>query len=371
MASFHTPRGGDDAPYDYGHPGTAGSRSRDLRGTDDPDYGYSDPASPYPQDYEAQVFATDEPRPMQRWINFAGAATSVLLVLGVIVWGYKLAMRDIQGVPVIQALQGPGRVAPEDPGGELARHVGLSVNDVAGTGVAAPAPDQVALAPPEAELSDQDTPMTDLRPIEADDLPVEAEPETPEPLIPPQPDADAHIDTGETPTQQSVDDLAALAGADAPDTDATDSDALSIDASDIIPADVPGVTRSPRPASKPGRDLMAEATASAVAIAMGGGSPAAADGPVEIDAQNLPSGTRLVQLGAFDSADLARAGWDQAVVRFGALMEGKKRVIQEARAGGRTFYRLRVQGFENITEARRFCAALVAENATCIPALVH
>jgi hypothetical protein len=52
----------------------------------------------------------------------------VALVVGLGVWGYKLAVRDVRGVPVIQAMDGPMRIAPEIPGGEIADHQGLAVN---------------------------------------------------------------------------------------------------------------------------------------------------------------------------------------------------------------------------------------------------
>ena len=81
----------------------------------------------------------------------------------------------------------------------------------------------------------------------------------------------------------------------------------------------------------------------------------------------LPAGTRLVQLGAFDNEDQARGEWDRLAARFGDLMVGKSRVVQSAQSGGRTFYRLRAHGFDGEDDARRFCSALVAENAECIP----
>ena len=65
--------------------------------------------------------------------------------------------------------------------------------------------------------------------------------------------------------------------------------------------------------------------------------------------------------------DIARAEWDQLSQRFADYMGGKARVIQEAESGGRTFYRLRAMGFDDINDARRFCSVLVAENADCIP----
>jgi hypothetical protein len=57
--------------------------------------------------------------------------------------------------------------------------------------------------------------------------------------------------------------------------------------------------------------------------------------------------------------------------RFGAYLEGKSRIVQEASSGGRTFYRLRAHGFIDIADARRFCSALVAENADCIPVVTR
>jgi hypothetical protein len=48
-------------------------------------------------------------------------------------------------------------------------------------------------------------------------------------------------------------------------------------------------------------------------------------------------------------------------------MAGKGRVIEQASIGGSSFYRLRAEGFRDLADARRFCAALVAEDAECIP----
>ena len=82
---------------------------------------------------------------------------------------------------------------------------------------------------------------------------------------------------------------------------------------------------------------------------------------------DIPAGTRLSQLGAFDSPEVARKEWDRLSARFGDYMDGKQRVIQKAQSGGRTFYRLRAIGFADLNDARRFCSALVAERADCIP----
>ena len=59
--------------------------------------------------------------------------------------------------------------------------------------------------------------------------------------------------------------------------------------------------------------------------------------------------------------------WRRFSARFEEFMDGKDRVIERATSGGRVFYRLRAHGFADLSDARRFCAALVAEQADCIP----
>ncbi|MCV2878734.1 SPOR domain-containing protein [Sedimentimonas flavescens] len=297
------------------------------------------------------------------WVQYAGAITSVALILGVVVWGYRLAVRDVTGVPVIRAMQGPARIAPEDPGGDLARHVGLSVNAVAGTGVAAPAPERVALAPEVTGLTDEDTPMADVKLLaEAPKAPAIQE-LTPTPAAFPVPDmTPAAKPVAEAPVEAPVDaDVAALA------PEATEPEAPAEVVS--VLADAPGLKTSPRPVRRPEVEMSNDALAAALTAEISG--KASVMPTVELEPDSLPTGTRLVQLGAFDSPQQARLEWDRVSNRFGALMEGKKRVVQEASSGGRTFYRLRVQGFDDVDDARRFCAALVAESTNCIPALVR
>jgi len=68
---------------------------------------------------------------------------------------------------------------------------------------------------------------------------------------------------------------------------------------------------------------------------------------------------------------VARQEWDRLSDRFGEYLEDKNRVIQKAQSGGRTFYRLRALGFADLSDARRFCSALVAEKAECIPVVTR
>ena len=82
---------------------------------------------------------------------------------------------------------------------------------------------------------------------------------------------------------------------------------------------------------------------------------------LDVDPDTLSKGTRLAQLGAYESADVAQAEWARLNERFGEYMNGKQRVIQKTSSGGRTFYRLRVLGFDDLSDSRQFCAALVAQ----------
>lgn len=264
---------------------------------------------------------------VQRIVNAAGALMSVALVVGLAVWGYRLAVRDVTGVPVIRALEGPARVAPENPGGELARHQGLAVNTVAAAGEAAPPPDTLVLAPRPVDLTETDLPMGEL--------------------------ASSAVVPGADPVDPV---LAALA----PPADATLTTPL-----DLIANDVPGLAISPRPIARPSGDVEAEAAVAAVMAAL------APEPDLDIDPTTLVAGTRLVQLGTYPTEAEARTGWDQIVAAFGPLMDGKRRVIEEAESNGEAFFRLRAEGFADIADARRFCAVLEDQSATCVPAQVR
>jgi hypothetical protein len=123
------------------------------------------------------------------------------------------------------------------------------------------------------------------------------------------------------------------------------------------------MTRSPRPQQRPEGDSSAEpVTVAAVAPV-----PGAAQQGGEVDVASIPAGTRLVQLGAFDDDATARAEGIRLQAKFGDLIAPKAMVLQTAESGGQRFVRLRALGFEDDADARRFCSALLAENAECIP----
>jgi hypothetical protein len=386
-------------------------------GAPDHGTGYAHAAPAY------DVYATDAARPV--WpavLHGAGALASLALVVGIGVWGYGQVKRDVSGVPVVRALEGPMRVAPDQPGGQISDHVGLAVNAVKAGGTAAPVSETLVLAPEEGRLAPEDRPAPELKPDAAADagagagagaesgagpvpVPGPAAPagnEAPAPL----PLVEARLD-GSTP-------VAALSPSDgAPAKDRTAGDVQAPDtAAENAALDEPAAE-----AAQPHAAAIAEALAAAGIAPLSqpdaeedtADTGAATDAATQVSSETapvtvlrpaprpatrldtlerdgsflrlaaaedtelpeVPPGTRLVQIGAFDSIAEARAGWAEVQARFGPLMKGKARVLQQAEAGGRTFWRLRAAGFDDLAHARRFCAALVAERADCIPVVAR
>lgn len=323
-------------------------------------------------DQAAPLAAADASRVTQL-INWSGALVSMGLVIGMGVWAFQLLVRDVADVPVIRALDGPMRVAPEDPGGSIAENQGLAVNRLAEGAEAAPVPDQLLLAPPPQDLS-----AVDLDP-EAEA--VEQEFANASAALP---DIDAEV-LSEVIPEVDTDALIArllqestpLSDMDAPALAEPTVEAPLEPAAELvarvetIPASVPGVRRSPRPAVRPaGLSARAPVAAPAAEGVVADGVTDDGDG-FEIATSELETGTRLVQLGAFDSPALARSEWTRLSGNFPDFFLGRARVIEEASSGGATFYRLRAHGFGDLSASRRFCAALVAQGAACIPVTVR
>lgn len=326
-----------------------------------------------------------------QYVNIAAAAVSVALVVGVGVWGYKLLMRDVTGVPVVRAITGDMRVASENPGGEISAHTGLSVNSVPALGGAAQPEDRLVLAPAQPALQAEDMDVTPTAPRGPLAEAGEVVPQTPDALAEEQIATTLELDAG-TPQQAqpaaslvtpdpsvplTAADVLALAdriAAGAPPlTDLAEGQtvpaAMAINGvpvpEGVISASVPGVTRSlrptPRPAAVPAAAVPVAATTTQTATPVTG----------EVSTTAVPAGTKLVQLGAFDSPDIAANEWVRITARYPDFFDGKDRLIQQAQSGGRTFYRLRAMGFDDLSDARRFCTALSAEGAACIPVVVR
>lgn len=324
-------------------------------------------------------------RGMSKAINVAGAATSIALVLGLGFWGYKLAVRDVSGVPIVAALDGPSRIQPEDPGGELAAHMGLAVNSVQAEGQAEDIADRLVLAPNPVEVREGDgvikapavaapKPESSERNVATSTAPEPAGVDDKTDIVKgAEPAIATNKDIKDTPVQEIVapeplDVSAAVKAADEAEK------AVDTVPSDVIAASVPGVVKSERPILRPEgfeERVAAQRTASKSVPPVNGVSEPDAGNVVEIDPDSLPVGTNLTQLGAYPSEEIARQNWTEKAERFEDFMAGKARVIQKAESGGRAFYRLRAHGFGDINEARQFCAALQAEGAECISVVVR
>ncbi|WP_289041316.1 SPOR domain-containing protein [uncultured Aliiroseovarius sp.] len=296
-------------------------------------------------------------------LNYAGAALSLALIVGLGVWGYKLAVRDVTGIPVVRAIEGPMRIQPENPGGQSAAHQGFAVNSVQSEGQAAAPADRLVLAPAPEELEEEDM-LTEVAADEAISsavaLPLHAAsavvPE-PERAKPDQVDpVAAALAIAQQIAADVQGDTADAAEAKPQDVSATAEDVVQ---AKIIPASVPGVRTSPRPSGRPANlDTRVSVVSPPTSVAAS---------VTDVAPDKIAAGTRLVQLGAFDSADVARAEWTKLATRFEDYFEGKSRVVQKAQSGGKTFYRLRALGFDDLADARRFCSVLMASKAACIP----
>lgn len=317
----------------------------------------------------------------------AAALGSLALVVWIGVWGYGQVMRDVSGVPVVQALEGPMRDVPERPGGRVSDNVGLAVNSVKAGTPDADLSETVRLAPSGPDLAEDDMPIgaSDDPAAGQDQQPGAApRPAVTSPGALPIVDAalvpvDGALDAGQADAGVSSDTAARQSAPAQPETDAealaralteglaplAAEAAATGDTLQPVPASVPGVRSSPRPPLRPDRLSRIEAGVTPASFTS---SDATASGA---DIRTIEPGTRLVQLGAFDTVEEARANWGSIAVSFGSLMEDKARVLQQAEAGGRAFWRLRAAGFDDLADARRFCAALVAKQTECIPVVAR
>ncbi|MBC6443689.1 MAG: SPOR domain-containing protein [Rhodobacteraceae bacterium] len=253
------------------------------------------------------------------------SGVSVTVIAGFIYWAINLGTRDPHEVPIIRAMEGPGRTQPADPGGQTARHQGLAVNQVQSDGsVAAPAA-EVVLAPPPDRLDDGDQPLGTAREAAA-----------------------------ETATLQE--DLQRVA------------DPKPVKNRSAEPNDsIRGTELSPKTSLRPqGRPNLLRTGIDQVQ----GTVSASASSPAALSA-SVPTGTQMIQLGAYDSAELAQSEWVKLLEKNADLLEHKHQLVIRTESGGRTFYRLRAAGFNSPDESRALCTALEARETSCTPVMVR
>lgn len=284
-------------------------------------------------------------------VNWIAAFVSVALLAGLANWGYQLMVRDVSGVPVVRALEGPMRVAPEDPGGLAADHQGLAVNNIAAVGQAEAPASRLVLAPKPTILTPEDQTAGALN----------AQPAA-------QSTADTAGANAQAGTQNAASGQASLIEAALRQVEGESTAPPT--RTDVISASVAGVSRSLRPMVRP---VFAQPeTVAPVALTQPAPVVSAPISNVKsIDPANVPVGTRLAQLGAYETSEIAQAEWLKVAARFDDVMADKTRLIEQAQSGGKVFYRLRAYGFSDLSDARRFCSALLAGQANCIPVVTR
>ncbi|MGR3540226.1 MAG: SPOR domain-containing protein, partial [Hasllibacter sp.] len=220
----------------------------------------------------------------------------------------------------------PMRERPEDPGGRIVAHQGLAVNAVSGGEGAGPVPSSVILAPPPEAPHAEDVARAA-----------------------PAPSAAPRAEVIEVAMNGDDAAVAALASDLALDP-AVGEALLQAAIADVIPADIPGVTLSPRPERRPART-----TRRAVPVA------------AEVPAESVAAGALLAQIGTFADEGAARAEWDRLAAAHPGHLAGRDRVVQRRETGGRSWVRLRAAGFDGRPEAVRFCDAMLAAGIECVP----
>jgi hypothetical protein len=271
------------------------------------------------------------------------SVTSIAAFVGVVYWGVTLSQLDPNNVPVIKKAMGPARVAPNDPGGEQASFQGLSVNEVQAKGGAAKPATKVYLAPSPRPFQNED--VAGLKIQKASN--VIAEPDV-APIL-----KEAQFDP--IPVSATVEQTALIVAPKIkPVEKVAAPDIKSVDTPVVDAITKPVIDKSmSRPLRRPAKLQLATPTV------------------VNETPSKITTGTALVQLGAFDAEVVAEVQWGAIKARHADLMNSKTHVVQKTKKAGKTFYRLRVQGFADKSAANGFCTALKARGTDCISVTVR
>ena len=311
----------------------------------------------YGDDYESVAIGGDASLIAGGARRIAGAAVFLGLVAGLGLWSYRLGTRDAAEVPIIRAMEGPTRVEPADPGGLRAAHQGLEVNGVLAGEPAQVDPSAAKVEAPAVALAAEDAAQGEL---------VRSAPEAMVERV--------LADSGElpVPVPEEVEPALALGG---PDAEALapilgEAEVAAPDEAAVAP-DASG-SAGPRPMNRPSdlvvaRAKPAETPASQAAAAKTAAAEEPSGAAGKRETSGLQRGTRLVQLGAFDSEAITRRAWDNLVAKNPDLLASKSLYIERTTANARVFYRLRVAGFNNTDQTRQMCEALRARGIDCIP----
>ena len=281
---------------------------------------------------------------------WTGAALSLFLLAGAIGWSYQLIVRDVNQIPIVRAQLGPLRVAPDNPGGLTAANQGLSVTQLA-VNEKPLLSNEIYLAPAAEILNEENLALKVKEEDESNKVDGAFEIK--------EVNAENSMNLEALPDQKEVDsrsnDVGVLSKAAFSQKKIEIENAVSLALS---------ITNDPdkslswlRPKIRPvGFYRNGNITEDQIV----------SNEPMP----KLPTGSAVVQLGAFDSKSLAESEWQRFEKILGSILIPKKMVVQKAESGGKIFYRLRASGFSDISDARQFCTA-ISDKVACIPVVTR
>jgi len=281
---------------------------------------------------------------------WTGAALSLSLLAGAIGWSYQLIVRDINQIPIVRAQLGPLRVAPDDPGGLTAANQGLSVTQLA-VNEKPLLSNEIRLAPAAEILNAEHLSLQVTQDVKSniDDGTFEIK----------EVNAENSINLKEVSTEIGADTsskdevVLSKAAFSQKKIEIENAVSLALAISDGSAASLTSLRPKIRPMSFRRNN---KTTVGQVAT----------NEPIS----NLPMGSAVVQLGAFENKNLAKSEWQRFEKLLGSMLISKKMVVQKAESGGKIFYRLRASGFDDISDARQFCTA-ISDKIACIPVVTR
>jgi hypothetical protein len=243
-----------------------------------------------------------------------GAGLALVVIGGLVFWGYRLGQRDASAVPVIRAALEQAKIQPDDSGGAEIAHQDITSYSA---GDSESAPVEITFAPPPERPAEEDVAMGAL----------------------PDGEEEAAGEAGETVGVAPNDDTGA-----GPETTAGEGTEQAPEASPVAPA-------------RPG-DLLQRMEAANRAVSE----------EAKLASRAAASAVQI-QLGAFPDKELTKSEWARIYRANEDILSGRALVVQSTISGGRRFFRLRAGPFKDRIEAQNVCRALQVRGQDCLVAV--
>jgi len=266
-----------------------------------------------------------------------GAVISVGVLAALVLWVYRVSERDPLDVPVVQALEGPMKVRPRDPGGLKLEETDLAVTRIVSGEDPA---EETVLAPPPEEPAE-------------DDMPPAQRAAASEPESEPAPETATDIPATTVPVRRlDLDEEVRVASADPAAATRPPASTVPVTRLDLDDASERAPAVAPRVRGRP-VELDTSPTRTPVAA-------------VAAPAREIRKGDFVIQLGAFKSIGIAREQWDKQSSANSDLLRGFGNSVTTTVSGGAILYRLRTGPFESQQAAENVCAALKGRGGDCL-----